>query len=150
MTPARDAGRRCGAGSQRGVAAVLVMAAVVGFAAMAVTGILSIQQQRRATDQLWAVERARAAARAGLEWGRWQAARAPVANCPAQTTWPLPGAMSAWRVTVRCISTGTHTEDATTITTYRIEATGCNAAVCPGTPGHQYAEAVEVDWVVRR
>lgn len=134
---------------QRGMAAVLVMAATVGFAAMASVGVWSIQQQRQATDQLWQVERARAAARAGLAWGRWQAARAPVAQCPVAATLTLPGSMSGWRVTVRCSVTGLHAEGAATPTTYHIEATGCNAVVCPGAAGLHYAEAIEVDWVVR-
>jgi hypothetical protein len=133
----------------RGVAAVLVMAATVGFAAMAVVGVASMQQQRQAMDQLWLVERARAAARAGLAWGRWRATRAPVAQCQPATTLTLSGTLSAWRVTVRCSVTGSHIEGAATPTSYRLEATGCNAASCPGATGPGYAEAVEVDWALR-
>ncbi len=134
---------------QRGFSAGLLLAALVGFGALAATGVLALQQQRHAADQALALERARLAAQAGLQWGRWRAARAPLPACAAATTLALPGAMSAWRVTVRCTATGTHVEGVATRQSYRIEATACNAAVCPGTPAAGYVEAVATDWVTR-
>lgn len=116
---------------------------------MAVAGVWSYQQQRSATDQALAVERARAAALAGLQWGRWQAARAPTAACAAATTLTIPGIASSWRVTVRCTATGTYTVGASIRRTYRIEATACNAAACPGAGSLHYVESVATDWVVR-
>lgn len=135
--------------AQRGMAAGVLLAVTAGFAAMAVTGVLALQQQRGAADQAWAVEQARLAAQAGLQWGRWQALRTPLPGCAAARTLVLPGALSTWRVTVRCTVTGTHTEGAVSRTTFRIEATGCSSSTCPGLAGQGYAESFTADWVVR-
>lgn len=143
------AARAVSRGRQRGFSAGLLLAAVVGFGALAATGVLALQQQRHAADQVLALERARLAAQAGLQWGRWQAACASAPACAAATTLAPPGALSAWRVTVRCTPTGTHVEGVVTRQSFRIEATACNAAACPGAPSASYVEAVAADWVTR-
>jgi MSHA biogenesis protein MshP len=87
--------------------------------------------------------RAYHAARAGAEFGAYQAI---VANsCPAAVNVALPAGSFAdfASVTVSCVST-VHTEGVTAKTLYQITANACNqpaAGVCPNpAPGANYAE----------
>jgi MSHA biogenesis protein MshP len=78
--------------------------------------------------------RAYYAARAGMEWGVYQALQA--SSCPASTA--LPGAVAAtgFAVTVACSASGPYDEGGVSTTLYRITATAAT-----GTLGqHDHAE----------
>ena len=115
------------------VIVILVMLAV--FGAALVTTVVT-QQAGTALD----IQSAKAyqSARAGIEFGIYQALQA--SSCVA-TNIDLPVNLSGFRVTVGCTSLGAHTEGTTTTTMYEITATGCNdLAGCPGTLGANYVE----------
>ena len=89
-----------------------VVAALVVFMA----NIRVVQQ----TTLLYGVQGARAmqAARSGIEWGIYESLNGP--GCPGATTFTIPdAALSAFSVNVTCNETS-HTEGATTITTYQL------------------------------
>lgn len=111
---------------------ILVVLALLGAALVSIFGG---QQRGSAYDALGM--QAYQAARAGIEFG---ANRALVASsCPASTSFALPGTLSAFTVRVDCASS-VHTEGATSVTVYRLTATACNRATCPGTSDATYVE----------
>jgi MSHA biogenesis protein MshP len=66
--------------------------------------------------------RAYQAARAGIEWGAYQAL-APAPSCAGATTLPaLGGSLAGFTTTVTC-SQSVHTEGAATVTTYQVTST---------------------------
>lgn len=90
----------------------------------------------------WDFEAARAyqAARAGIEWGAYEATRA--ARCDAKSSFVPGGSLNAFTVTVECSATGAD-ELGVAVSLYELTATACNrpvAGACPGTPGTQYVE----------
>ena len=133
-TTCRDAG----AGRDRGFAAVtavfiLVVLAALGVALLTISGG---QQRSSAFDTLGS--RAYQAARAGTEFGIYQALRN--SSCPASTVLALPGGLSDFSVRVECASSQ-HTEAAPpAVTMYQITATACNRAVCPAAADATYVE----------
>lgn len=114
------------------VIAILVMLAVFGTAL-----VTTITTQSGGAGLDIQSARAYQAARAGLEFGMYQALRA--ASC-GTTNINLTGALNGFRVKVEC-SSNSHTEGATTTVMYDITATGCNdTTACPGTVGPNYVE----------
>lgn len=132
----------------RGFALILAVFLIVSLAAIG--GYLLSVSNVQVETAVMAEQGARAyqAARAGLEWGAYQVLRndggAFATDCdagPTTQTFPLPG-IPSFSSTVRCTTPGTETEGGTTVQTYRITATGCNAAACPAdpAPGPTYVE----------
>ena len=81
------------------------------------------------------------AARAGIEWGVYQALRN--GSCVASSSFALPGALSEFTVTVQCTQTAYDEISAgATPKIYSIVATACNrpSPNCPGTVGSLYVE----------
>lgn len=85
--------------------------------------------------------RAYHAARGGIEWGLYQVIRngQPCAAINQTIAYPA-GNLAGFNVTVACASS-THDEGGTSVTMYRLTATGCNQASCaavasPPPPGY--------------
>jgi MSHA biogenesis protein MshP len=131
--------------SQRGIGAIFLIAILVMISAFAgAVGLLSQSQHTgSALDLLGA--KAYQSARAGLEWGIHRVLRGSSADCTAiesggaGTTFLFAGDLAGFQVTVNC-AFSTHTEVATTVTMYALNATGCNLTagsclgVTPSTP----------------
>lgn len=126
---------------------LLVILSALGAFMVTFTGL---QQTTVQADVLGV--RAYYAARAGVEWGLHQALDPenttappppwpplPFAACPAGTLNGLGGSLAPFAVTVTCTSTDA-TEANRNLRVYRITATACNQASCPGTPGPGYIE----------
>lgn len=126
--------------AQRGFGIVTALFLIVVLAALGafMVTVFGLQQAAGALD----VQSARAyhAARAGIEWGIYQATVA--ASCaPAQTLTP-GGTLAAFSVNVQCTAY-TADELGTTVRLYEIVATACNAPPCPNpaaNPGPRYLE----------
>jgi MSHA biogenesis protein MshP len=136
MTPRRK---------QRGVAIATAIFLVVVLAALGafLVTVSGLQQTSSALDLQGS--KAYQAARAGIEWGAFQALRNN--NCAVASTttsFVAGGTLGDFTVTVGCTSTG-YTEVATNGTVYQITATACNrpnAGTCPNiaAPGQNYVE----------
>lgn len=130
---------RCAFG-QRGfgiVTAVFLIVVLAALGAFMVT-VFGLQQSAGAVD----VQSARAyqAARAGIEWGIYQATVA--ASCAPAQTLTFGGTLSSYTVTVRCTAFSAD-ELGATVNLYELVATACNAAPCPNpavNPGPRYLE----------
>lgn len=111
---------------QRGfslVSAIFLLVVIAALGTFAVT-ISTTQHQSAALDVMGA--RAYQAARAGIEWGAYQALQA--SSCPAVTPLALPGTLSGFNVNVQCMSTA-HSEAAATITIYQLTSTATQGTV---------------------
>jgi len=96
---------------------VVVLAALAGFVASMVGGQSSSAQLEHSTQ---VVERA---AQTGLEWGAYQAMRAPSPSCVASTNLPTMAAYPGVTITVACVQTPTNEPAAPgpgNVTVYRI------------------------------
>ena len=121
----------------RGFAAITAIFIVVVRGALGVAMLVfSSAQQRTAAFDI-AATYALQSARAGIEFGAYQALRN--ASCVPSTSFIPAGTLSAYPVTVGCVAT-THTEGATTVTVYEITATACNRASCPAVPDATYVQ----------
>lgn len=112
--------------------------------------IFAGQQQTTVQADVLGV-RAYYAARAGLDWGMYQAldpentAGAPpaFATCPSGNITSLGGSLSPFRVEVTCNDTGfTYDEAGRTVHVYEITATACNHTTCTAvaSPPNGYVE----------
>ena len=125
-----------------GVIAAIVILVIFAILSAALVRFSTTQQVTAAQDILSA--RALQAARAGNEWGLYQAL-GPAASCAPSATLDLRAAIG-FSVTVSCSSkTFNEGESAPgvprVVTTYNIEAVACNSASCPdatlaATPGY--------------
>jgi MSHA biogenesis protein MshP len=108
---------------------------VLGGLGTALVFFSSAQQRSSAFD----LEGAHAyqAARAGLEFGLYQALTA--SSCAASTNITPTGVLAPYGVNVACTAT-THDEGGTTVTMYQITATACNRATCPAAVDASYVE----------
>ena len=117
---------------QRGfslVSAIFLLVVIAALGTFAVT-LSTTQQQSAALDVLGA--RAYQAARAGIEWGAYQALRS--SSCSAPTTLAaLPGTLANFTVTVQCSSTAA-SEAGTAITIYQLTSTATQGT--PATPNY--------------
>ena len=103
---------------------LLVVLALLGAMIVAVS---TTQQVGQARDVLGS--RAYFAARAGLEWGVYQALRS--ASCGASSTLPaLAGSAQGFTVQVACSASGPFDEGSASVIVYRITSTASR-----GTPG---------------
>ena len=125
------------------------MAALVLLGSLSAYGVSLVTSVHTSFAQELSVARAAQAADAGLEWARYQITRPATPLCPALQTLSLPSTLSNYRVSVRCTATGTHTEGAVTVRTYRITATACNAGACPGAVNADYVERQVQGWAQR-
>jgi MSHA biogenesis protein MshP len=101
------------------VTAIFLLVILGGLAAFIVT-VSTAMHTASAIDLQGA--RAYQAARAGIEWGAYQAL-APAPSCAGATTLPaLGGSLAGFTTTVTC-SQSVHTEGAATVTTYQVTST---------------------------
>lgn len=117
---------------QRGfslVSAIFLLVVIAALGTFAVT-LSTTQQQSAALDVLGA--RAYQAARAGIEWGAYQALRSSSCSVPT-TLAALPGTLANFTVTVQCSSTAA-SEAGTAITIYQLTSTATQGT--PATPNY--------------
>ena len=132
--------RRIPARRERGFAAVaavflIVIIGGIGTALLTTTKTAALNQAR---DMLGI--QAFQAARAGLDLGAYLAARNNWDCTTTQTqTLTLPDSLSRFTVLVGCDQTD-HLQGAATTKVWRITATACNQATCPGTADANYIE----------
>lgn len=123
----------------RGFALIMAVFLIVTLAALGgyLLTVSNVQVEAGIMDEQGA--RAYQAARAGLEWGAYQVLRN--SSCVAGPTgFALAGNLSGFRAEVACTAFGTETEAGTSVSTFRITSTGCNAASCSAAPGATYVE----------
>ena len=129
----------------RGFALVTAIFLLVVLSALGayLLSISSIQHTTAALDLMGA--RAYQAARAGIEWGAYQALQNPggayATACrtgAASSNMVFPGNLAALSTTVSC-SASSHTEAGNSVTVYQLTSTACNlpvAGACPNaSPG---------------
>jgi MSHA biogenesis protein MshP len=120
--------------AQRGfamVAAIFLMVVLALLGGLMVT-MSNSQQISAVRDTLGT--RAYYAARAGIEWGAYQALQA--GSCPATAALPGAAAATGFSVQVACSASGPYDEGGTSVTLYRITSTAST-----GTLGqHDHAE----------
>ncbi|MBX3665092.1 MAG: agglutinin biogenesis protein MshP [Burkholderiales bacterium] len=123
-----------------GIFLLVVLSALGAFMVM----FTGLQQNTVQVDILGV--RAYYAARAGLNWAMYRALdpdnpSATAAACPVGmiAQGALAGSLAPFSVNVECEPFDA-TEANRNIRVYRITATACNQAVCPGTPGNAYVE----------
>lgn len=130
-------------GMQRGFGAIVAIVILVIMATLSAALVrLGTSQQVTSTQDILSA-RALQVARAGNEWGLYQALRS--ASCVAGTTLDLR-AETGFSVTVSCSSRPFNEGETSAgvpfvTTTYNIEALACNSATCPdaalaATPGY--------------
>lgn len=112
------------------ISAIFLLVVIAALGTFAVT-ISTTQQQGSALDIMGT--RAYQAARAGIEWGAYQALDPLGSSCAGSTTLPaMPGTLADFTVTVTC-STTTPTEAGTTINMYQITSTATQGTVATPT-----------------
>jgi MSHA biogenesis protein MshP len=119
-----------------GFALVLALFLIVSLAAIGayLLSVSNVQVETGVMDEQGA--RAYQAARAGLDWGAYRVLRN--GNCPVGTT-TIPLA-SGFFAEVTCTPFGLENEGGTSVSTYRIVSTGCNATPCASGSGATYVE----------
>jgi MSHA biogenesis protein MshP len=110
---------------------VLVVLAGLGVALVTIFGA----QQRSQANDIQGM-RAYEAARAGIEYGLYQALQN---NSCATTTFALGDLLTGFSVKVQCTG-GTSYTDTGTLKIYQVTATACNSAACPAGPADGYVE----------
>jgi MSHA biogenesis protein MshP len=123
----------------RGFALVLALFLIVSLAAIGayLLSVSNLQVASGVMDEQGA--RAYQAARAGVDWGAYRVLQ--TGTCPVGTvTIPLPANLTGFFTEVTCTPYGMETEDGTSVSTYLIVATGCNASPCSGGTGATYVE----------
>ena len=136
--------RLCGFGS----IAILVVLVMLAALAAAIVRLSSSAQASSALDTLGT--RADQAARAGVEWGLYQALKGSWTTCSASSQTLDLRTDIGMMVTVTCSST-TYNEGETSpgvpkvLRIYTIDAIGCNSSTCPDN-----ARAVQSGYVERR
>ena len=125
MCPERDQQQfvgiagRCG---ERGFSIVAAIFLVVVLSALGAFMLTFATAQHFSSAQDLQGARAYQAARAGIEWGAYQALRN--AGCAASTPLTLAGTLSSFTVTVTCASAGwTYVEAGKTVQLYQLTAT---------------------------
>jgi MSHA biogenesis protein MshP len=130
------------AGKTRGFALMMAVFLIVTLAAVGVYLLTISTGQLEAATQDEQGARAYQAARTGIEWGAYRAAKG--ATCAGITQFlPLQQGFS---VQVSCTSATTETEGVNPVEVFQITTTGCNSSTCPlplaapGPPGPTYVE----------
>ena len=122
---------------------LLVVLALLG---VAITVVNTLQQRSGALDV--GAARAYQSARAGLEWGAFQALRVPpppaaAPACPVSNI-VMPGDLAGFTTSVTCVQT-IALDGATTITFYRLVANACNIPVAGACPNAATTNATYVE-----
>lgn len=99
------------------VTAIFLLLVLAGLGAFMIS-FSTVQHSTSAQDVQGT--KAYQAARAGLEWGLYQALQTPAC---ASATWTMTGALQDFSVKVVCQNAGTFTENATPVSIYRITST---------------------------
>ncbi|RZI86804.1 MAG: hypothetical protein EOP38_00465 [Rubrivivax sp.] len=140
--------------AQRGFSGVLVIVALVLISSLVAFGITLMTSVQSGYSQELSSARVKQAAEAGLDWGRYQLKRLPVANCPAVgVNVALPASMAPYTVTVVCTSNGlAYADGGTAVSIYTLTATACRlpqgALSCPAnTDSPDYVEKTLTTWV---
>ena len=151
-------GTRRGTGmgkAQRGLGAVAVILVLVVLASLAAAVVrLGLQTQNQTSQSLLGAH-ANAAARAGLEWGLYQAFKGGWASCSnAGQTLDLAADGGGMRVTVSCDSRLYNEGESApgmpaTVRLFTIDAVACNSS-SPGTACPDATAAVTQAYVERR
>ena len=122
---------------QRGLGAITIIVVLVLLAGIAAAIVrLNSAAQTTATQELLAA-RAAQAARAGLQWGLYQAFKGPWTACAGASSALDLSAENGMRVTVSCSSTLYNEGEAEpgtprTVRIYTLDAVACNSASgCP-------------------
>jgi MSHA biogenesis protein MshP len=122
---------------QRGLGAITVIVVLVLLAGIAAAIVrLNSAAQSTATQELLAA-RAAQAARAGLQWGLYQAFKGSWTACSGASSTLDLGSESGMRVTVRCDATDYNEGEsapgtARTVRVYTLDAVACNGSGdCP-------------------
>ena len=143
-----SAGRR--ARAARGMGAIAVIVVLVALAALAAAVLRLGQQAQGTTSQDLLSTRASAAARAGVEWGLYQALKGSWTSCSnASQTLDLV-TDTGMKVAVSCDSRSFN-EGATSpgvplvVRVFTIDALACNSSACPDATA-----AVRAGYVERR
>ena len=127
--------------ASRGLGAITVIVVLVGLAMMAAAIVRLGQQAQTSITQDLMAARASAAARAGTEWGLYQAFKGPWTSCSgAVQTLDMAADSAGLRVTVSCDSRlynegETSPGVARTVRVFTIDAVACTSAsaatACP-------------------
>ena len=125
-------GTRCKKKGSRGfslISAIFLLVVIAALGTFAVT-LSTSQQQSAALDVLGS--RAYQAARAGIEWGAYQALQNN--SCTSTTTLPaMPNTLATFSVTVACTSSAA-SEASATVTMYQLVSTATQGT--PATPNY--------------
>lgn len=114
--------------AQRGFSIVTAIFLLVVLAAMGAFMVTFSTVQHVTSAQDVQGVRAYQAARAGIEWGAYQAVRN--ASCVGSTTLPtLGGTLAGFAVTVLCTASGPYTEGSTAVSIYLITSTASQGTV---------------------
>jgi len=114
--------------AQRGFSIVTAIFLLVVLAAMGAFMVTFSTVQHITSAQDVQGVRAYQAARAGIEWGAYQAVRN--ASCVGSTVLPqLGGALAGFAVTVLCAASGPYTEGNTAVSIYLITSTASQGTV---------------------
>ncbi len=135
----RSIGHHAKARSQRGLSALLVIAVLVLLGSVTAYAVRLVTTAQAGAARETAHARVVAAARAGLDWGRFRVQVPAVPQCTAaQSIGTLPGALAPYTVTVRCTAGAALQESGATVRAYRLSATACNRPAggqCPNAAG---------------
>ena len=143
-----SAGRR--ARAARGMGAIAVIVVLVALAALAAAVLRLGQQAQGTTSQDLLSTRASAAARAGVEWGLYQALKGSWTSCSnASQTLDLV-TYTGMKVAVSCDSRSFNEGETSpgvplVVRVFTIDALACNSSACPDATA-----AVRAGYVERR
>ena len=122
------------ANQSRGFALVPALFLVVVLGALGIVAVRVGSGQQQAVTMGLMQARAMAAARAGVEWGAYQALKQPGSSCAASTTLSLTEAsLNGFAVTVTCAAT-LFTNGASSSNSYVIRAVASSGSY--GQPGY--------------
>ncbi len=135
---------------QRGLGAIAAIVVLVLLAALAAAIVRLGASQQSALAQDVQAERAAQAARAGIEWGLYQAFKGSWTTCAGSSQTLDLTADTGMRVTVSCSATAYNEGEqdvgtARTVRVYTIDAVACPASTCPDA-----AMAAQPGYVERR
>lgn len=128
---------------QRGVGLVTAILIIVGIASLAAAMVSITNYQNVSSGMDVQGARAYQAAKAGAEWGVYQAKRNGA--CAASASFFLPGDMSNFAATVTCNAYSVTMSSGAVVTRYRVVSTACSPTPgsCPNvTTDSNYVQRV--------
>lgn len=139
--------------AQRGLSGMLVIAVLVVLGGLTTYSVGLVTSVHSGYARELSFSRARQAAQAGADWGRFRISNGAAPVCAAtQSINTLPGALLPYTVTVRCtlVASVNEAPAAAPINVYQISASACNvplAGACPNAVAS--ADYVEYQATVR-